>query len=169
MSTPTPPSRDQLAACPSTPGPWHFVRQGGKASKVYCIGTDLAGALLFTAADNPNGEADARLAASAPDMHRHLAEMREALQAVHDWRGLCDYNLVETFERIAQDFHRETGFLRPGKDDAMNHPEGWEGKRREAWAAWTAMKNAALDRQICTALSRDGGIGGGAMEPKEQR
>ena len=78
---------------------------------------------------------------------------QEALRAVHDWRGLCDANDIETFERIAAMFHQDTGFLRPGKDYAARcgGPVS-EEERREAWSRWVERKNDDLDAQIRAAL-----------------
>ena len=89
-----------------------------------------------------------RLIASAPAL---LA----ALQAVHDWRGLCDEDDLTTFERIAAQFKRETGMLRPGKDQAASlggYPT--DEQRRAAWDDWVRRKNDELNAQIRTALAQ---------------
>jgi len=75
-----------------------------------------------------------------------------ALRAVHDWRGLCDANDIETFERIAAMFRQDTGFLRPGKDYAAASGGCDEEERREAWSRWVERKNDDLDAQIRAAL-----------------
>lgn len=77
--------------------------------------------------------------------------MREALEAVHDWRGLCDANDMETFERIGEMFRKDTGYLRPGKDDARGYDRE---KVDTAWYEWTKKKNAELDAQIRAALAK---------------
>jgi len=77
-------------------------------------------------------------------------EMREALEAVHDWRGLCDANDMETFERIGEMFRKDTGYLRPGKDDARYTTE----QRLTAWNDWTKKKNDELDARIRAALAK---------------
>ena len=82
-------------------------------------------------------------------------ELAEALKAAHDWRGLCDENSLETFERIADLFRRDTGMLRPGKDQAMalgGHPTDEE--RDKAWREWCERKNAELDAKIRAALAK---------------
>lgn len=81
--------------------------------------------------------------------------LREALKAVHDWRGLCDADDLETFERIAELFRRDSGMLAPGKDKAAalgGSPTDEE--RRTAWNAWRTRKNLELNAQIRAALSR---------------
>lgn len=80
-------------------------------------------------------------------------EMREALQAVHDWRGLCDSGDLETFERIGAMFQRDTGFLRPGKDDVRHD----QVQRQGAWNVWTKKKNDEIDALIRAALAASRG------------
>ena len=60
-----------------TPGPWAFARSGGKSSRAFVFGTatDRVGR---TDAENPRGEADARLCAAAP-------ALVEALRKVQDY------------------------------------------------------------------------------------
>ena len=48
-------------------------------------------------------------------------------------------NSLETFERIADAFRRETGYLRPGKDCMIHDPE----VRRARYDKWIADKLAA--------------------------
>jgi len=78
-------------------------------------------------------------------------EMREALQAVHDWRGLCDANDLETFERIGEMFRKDTGYLRPGKDDARGYDRE---KVSAAWDAGGRKKNDEMNARIRAALAK---------------
>lgn len=78
----------------------------------------------------------------------------DALEAVHDWRGLCDDDSIETFERIAVMFHKDTGMLRPGKDQAAAfgcYPTDEE--RHAALDAWVTRKNDELNAKIRTAFA----------------
>lgn len=96
------------------------------------------------------------LIARAPALQAENAKLREALRLVHDWRGLCDDGPVETFDRIARDFNRDTGFLRPGKDTPASMGYFDETKRRASWDEWTKRKNDEVDEAIRSAL-REGG------------
>ena len=78
-------------------------------------------------------------------------DMREALEAVHDWRGLCDADNLETFERIGEMFRKDTGYLRPGKDDARGYDRE---KVSAAWDAWVRKKNDDLNARIRAALAK---------------
>jgi len=80
--------------------------------------------------------------------------MLEALKAVHDWRGLCDSNKIETFERIAILFKRDTGLLRPGKDQpAAMGGFPTDEERTAAWNDWVTRKNDELDEAIRAAIA----------------
>lgn len=83
--------------------------------------------------------------------------MREALQAVHDWRGLCDADDLETFERIGEMFQRDTGYLRPGKDDPRLIGEGAEAERDRKWNEWITKKNGEINARIRAALAASRG------------
>lgn len=85
-------------------------------------------------------------------LEREREALREALREVHDWRGLCDENEVETFERIASLFYRETGMLRPGKDDRLGEHDYDE--RWACWNSWCRAKNAELDGRIRAVLAK---------------
>lgn len=142
-----------MSAVKHTPGPW----------EIYAGSLDVYGPVQPTER-HPNyrrrvsaypwtdkddeGRANAALIAAAPDL---LA----AVQALHDWRGLCDANDMETFERIAEQFHRETGYLRPGKDSVLHSRE----EREPVWSTWVDLKNAELDAQIMRAIAKaKGGV-----------
>lgn len=60
-----------------------------------------------------------------------------------------DWN--EAFERVAEMFRRDTGYLRPGKSvpDAMYY-DGLEEERKEAWEKWRAERQ----ENLITALAR---------------
>lgn len=54
----------------------------------------------------------------------------------------------ERFERIAETFHRETGFLRPGKDCRLHPTE----VRKFAWDEWMEQGRARVRAAIAKAL-----------------
>lgn len=165
MTSPQPPERGKLEAClcggaaellgGRKPDAWGEI--GHVVECQECGMNTGMQRLSSTAIENWN-----RRAPPATDLARQLAEAREALQAVHDWRGLCDAGDLETFERISEMFHRETGFLRPGKDQAAamgGYPTDEE--RRAEWDAWCHRKNDELNGQIRAVLARAESAGGG--------
>jgi hypothetical protein len=88
----------------------------------------------------------------AGDEHKALAETLSLLRALHYWRGVGE-DSVTLWEKIAQDFHKDTGYLRPGKDvpSAISH-QGYEADQRKAWSEWVDRKNNELDSYIVAAI-----------------
>jgi len=107
---------------------------------------NLPDRLRAIAADNM--QCSARMAGVAVEAASRIEGLESVLRLVHDWRGLCDDNEMETFERIASMFYQQTGYLRPGKDCRESSPE----KRAEVWNKWVEGENLALDMKIRTAL-----------------
>ncbi len=110
-----------------TPGPWsvaddglhaasirRVIKGGGPKPRTVCIVEDWT------------TEADANLIAAAPDGLAAAELALEYLGAPND---------PEHFDRVAEQFRRETGFARPGKDLAPADPQNLK-ERREAWAKW---------------------------------
>ncbi|RYF07990.1 MAG: hypothetical protein EOO31_04415 [Comamonadaceae bacterium] len=83
---------------------------------------------------------DMRLIAAAPDLLEALV-WREQFER----RPGEDSN--ETFERIGEVFHRETGYLRPGKDCCFNPHE----IRQQAWDEWMNAGRAKVRAAIAKA------------------
>lgn len=79
--------------------------------------------------------------------------MKKLLQKIQDWRGRPNEDSNQIFERIAADFKRDTGYLRPGKDCQTHSRE----ERNEKWEKWTTQKNNELDDEIAEALERNDG------------
>lgn len=76
--------------------------------------------------------------------------MKELLQKIQDWRGRPGEDSNQIFERIAEDFLKDTGFLRPGKDCQRHSRE----ERNEVWEKWITEKNNQLDAEIAEALEK---------------
>ncbi len=71
------------------------------------------------------------------DPYKQLAsEMAECLSFYLLFERVDGENTIDNFERIAKEFHKQTGFLRPGKDCVIHSPE----TRRMEWDAWFAGK-----------------------------
>lgn len=79
-----------------------------------------------------------------------LRGMRRADAAIGALRGLEAFferegeDSLERFERIADEFRRDTGFLRPGKDCVRHDPE----VRQAAYDKWVAGRLAAAREAI---------------------
>lgn len=130
-----------------TPGPWST----SPPSSVVGIG-------VFARPDprkNPelvatvvSGKANARAIAAVP-------ELLEACELTQAWRGLPNEGASALWERIAEWFHRETGFLRPGKDSPAAGLVV-DGERGRAWNEWCLAKSEEIGRKLAAALAKAG-------------
>jgi hypothetical protein len=68
----------------------------------------------------------------------------EALRGIEVLYRRPDEGWDECFERVAEVFHAETGYLRPGKDCRIHD----DAVRTQAWDQWTAAKIAAMREAI---------------------
>ena len=106
-----------------TPPPWEIVRLSGQGSP-FSIRMTFDRDKTFYGVRSIYREKDARLIAAAPDMFAALefAERRSRQPE----EGHTEY-----YERIAEEFFVQHGYLAPGKDDPVQSvpPE----QRREAW------------------------------------
>jgi hypothetical protein len=99
-----------------TPGPWH-VSDLQPAYIHYCVDGDdgwreLVAAAIPIQEDAEAQHSNAHLIAAAPEMYDAL---ENALKWFHD--PVADR--LEEWERIAHEFYKETGYLRPGKSWPM--------------------------------------------------
>lgn len=83
-----------------------------------------------------------------------IKRQREALELAWPWIRQ-DEDTLEQFERIAKWFHKETGYLRPGKDSRLHSRE----ERAKAWDTWIQAKSDDISRAAEKAL---------ALTPKSQ-
>lgn len=76
-------------------------------------------------------QANARLIEAAPDGY-------EAAKEALAWIWDPDADANDEFERIAAEFYRETGYLRPGKDAPFraNADPNYDAKRAAEWEWW---------------------------------
>jgi hypothetical protein len=86
-----------------------------------------------------------------------LAELVAALKEVGEWFGLTKPPL-DQWEDLAEEFHKETGFLRPGKDYPMGYglDEAREVERVAAWTAWAEKRRSAMVARVRTLLAKHG-------------
>ena len=64
------------------------------------------------------------------------AELLAALEGIEVLWARPGEDINAAFERVADIFHRETGYLHPGKDCVINPPE----VRRAVFDSWIASK-----------------------------
>lgn len=69
-----------------------------------------------------------------------VERLAEALEWREQFEPRDGEDSNERFERIAEVFRKETGYLRPGKDCRLHSPE----ERQAAWDAWMA-----AGRELC--------------------
>lgn len=84
----------------------------------------------------------AHLIAAAPDLYEALATIVDRYK--RDGEGA-----VEHYDRLAAEFHRDTGRVAPGKDISPADPQDREANR-EAWAEW----HAAVHESARAALAK---------------
>jgi hypothetical protein len=105
---------------------------------------------VATTFGEPN-EADARLIASAPELLESLCELR-------DWYGLDPLHLtpLDQWESLAEEFYKETGFLRPGKDMPSAYPwtDEQEEKREATWKEWAAKRRSEMVKRVIAAITK---------------
>jgi hypothetical protein len=86
-----------------------------------------------------------------------LREAKRAAQLALDVLGRHDDDPIEQYERIAAQFHRETGHLRPGKDSApAAHAD--EVRARVVWAEWCAAKGLEARKALADFLAKVGAL-----------
>lgn len=92
----------------------------------------------------------AMLAASA--VERRLDIALGLLREIALWRGVYDESIDAARERIAAEFYAESGMLAPGRDYPQAQHPPTDRERREAWDAWCARRNQAIDDRIRAVL-----------------
>jgi hypothetical protein len=120
--TPTPEQERSREAAGYTPGPWIYTRNPENTR--WIIDGAPARAIACTAGYEPNNEANALLIAAAP-------ELLEALEQLADVFAYDGEDSMYRFERLAEMFRKDTGYLAPGKDPGMAscQPDGEELRR----------------------------------------
>ena len=129
------------------------MRMPNKISAFRAKGTTITG---WVETQNKSGEtfAESDLHEAAvyvrDDIHAALeaecAELRNALSMALAWFTDPDGDLLEQWERIAEEFYRDTGYLRPGKSYPLGAyvPEDLES----IWAEWTFNRSRAVFKKM---------------------
>ncbi len=78
--------------------------------------------------------------------------LREALELAAKWLTNPDESATDSFERIADWFYRDTGFLRPGKSQPLEMGENAD-QRQEAWKSWVESKQREVYDSVRDALA----------------
>ena len=81
-------------------------------------------------------EAGADAARAAAEITAQRDELLKALRRLESLHSRPDEGPNERFERIAEAFQRDTGYLRPGKDEPAASGGSRKGEREAAWQAW---------------------------------
>lgn len=82
-------------------------------------------------------------------------DLLAALQEVGDWFALTKPPL-DQWEDLAEEFHKETGFLRPGKSYPMTAglDEEREAERNAAWKQWSEKRRADMIARVVAAIAK---------------
>jgi len=98
------------------------------------------------------------LSGQPPDPVREAApELLAALRELTGWTmRLPGEDANDTFERLADDFYRDTGMLRPGKSQPLEVYMGndEDGRRARAWAEWCAQKRGHIEARCFAAIAK---------------
>lgn len=129
-----------------TPGPWEFDQYGN--SFVVTAKQRVYDVAVVRNIGSENNEANARLISAAPDLLAIANELGE-------WFGLTK-PLLDQWEDLAEEFHKETGFLRPGKDYPMaaGLDEEREAERSATWRAWSEKRRADMIGRLRAAIAK---------------
>lgn len=89
-------------------------------------------------------------------LERENARLREALVMVRDWYSVDPLHRspLDQWEVLADEFYRETGLLRPGKDApaAANETEEQEAERTAIWKEWANNRIRIMREKVRAAL-----------------
>lgn len=101
---------------------------------------------------SPVLKANKELMALACNSHDALLA---ACKASSDYMGI-GLGSSEHFEKVAEEFRRETGMIAPGKSIplGMNYGDEYDTKRRAAWEAWHSRKRDALEDTLTSAIAQ---------------
>lgn len=128
-----------------TKGPWEAEPMTGRGAWVR--GASGEWAALACGDSDLTAEANARLIAASPALLEALIELSE----VFALDGECS---MERFERLAEMFRKDTGYLAPGKDQPMggaHQPDGADLRR--IYDDWFAAKVTRARAAIALATS----------------
>jgi hypothetical protein len=137
-----------------TPGPWHLQPTSEGGFSIEKDGAGHAGGVLVLCSRNPHlrlpeeSAANGRLISAAPE----LLYVAEELGA---WFGLTKPPL-DQWEELAEEFHKETGFMRPGKDYPMGAglDEEREAERNATWKAWAEKRRTEMIARLRAAIRK---------------
>lgn len=129
----------------STPGPWSAVKYGTQGRLRIMAGSMPIATV--TSGSNTDFAHNAHLIAAAPDLLEALAECGE-------WFGLTK-EPFDQWEDLAEQFHKETGFLRPGKSYPMaaGLSEEREAERSAAWKSWSEKRRDGMIARVRAAIA----------------
>lgn len=121
---------------------WHhhdedvIARYRGTGAKRGAPKAETRGDLLLRLRRQPRAYPIIHEAADEVERLRRIETVARAAAARFQQPGEC---IAARFERVAEMFRRETGFLAPGKDEpaAAYAGEDRERERVEAWNAWS--------------------------------
>jgi hypothetical protein len=89
-----------------------------------------------------SAEAYRKLAYEHALLQSNNEQLREALLGLLCLFSAPDEDSLDHWERVAELFRKETGFLRPGKDQAAAAYGPSDEQRQEAWRKWYETKVA---------------------------
>lgn len=140
---------DRGAAVSAQTPKWVF-RAAPMADELFYVWEEGCTACIWSGSDEGD-EARGRLIAAAPD---GLTAAKDALSWIWD----PDADPLDTFERIADEFYRDTGFLRPGKSEPFGY-ERDEKEREAAWEQWRRDRSRKVRAALAAFVAKAEGRG----------
>ena len=84
-----------------------------------------------------------------------MTPTKEQIEAAREaLRVVSDEDWTASFEKAAEEFRRETGYMAPGKDvpAMMNPSDEYMAARRPAWESWSRRRTLAVNTTLLAAL-----------------
>lgn len=135
-----------------TPGPWRWAETiPDEVWEVRGSDTSLVAEIPLNGMTSPEiremTRADVRLMAAAPD---GLAAAKDALA----WLKDPDADANEEFERIGEEFYRDTGMLRPGKSVPLEMGGPSEQERSNRFAEWCMERSRKVREALAAFVAK---------------
>lgn len=109
---------------------------------------------LFPARDSGDGAALQRAVREIGELGRRLDDTLDTLMSVLISNG-AGVSQSEHYERMSEQFHRDTGYTAPGKADPLYASDvDHQTRRRAAWNKWREQKSEAIRKLISDAVNR---------------
>ena len=136
----------------------HYIARAWQSHAAATVGYEVDG-LVYPIAEcsgfGRSSEEAERTAAQIAAALNAYADLLAVLQEVGEWFALTKPPL-DQWEDLAEEFRKETGFLRPGKSYPMaaGLDEEREAERNAAWKDWSERRRADMIARVRSAIAK---------------